>query len=168
MLQLQLQPQVLPRQLLKPSNRPKAEPYKLLRNNKLHNKNSFLINLLTRRSKDNRKSSKTKNLKRRLPMPRKRDRPKKFFQSKELKNSRNFKKKKLPKNLKLKEWSRNSCLHRLFKRPRLLLPRRLLPRPTLPDWRGSMSSQEERLRPNCKCLRLNNKWKLNKLWIWKR
>jgi len=74
-----------------------------------------------------------KNLKRRLPMLRKRDRPKKFFHTKELTNSRNFKKKKLPKNLKLKEWSKNSCPHRLFKRPRLLLPRKLPPRPTLPD-----------------------------------
>jgi len=74
-----------------------------------------------------------KNLKRRLLVPRKRDRMKKFFQKTEPKNSRNFKKKKLPKNLKLKEWSKNSYPHRLFKRPRLLLPRKLPPRLTLPD-----------------------------------
>ena len=31
-----------------------------------------------------------------------------------------------------------------------------------------MNFQEERLKLNCKCLRLNNKWRLSKLLTWKR
>jgi hypothetical protein len=66
-------------------------------------------------------------------MPKRKDRMKKFFQSKELKNSKLFKKKKLPKNLKLKEWNKNSCPLKLSRKPRLPLPRKLLPRQTLLD-----------------------------------
>lgn len=51
---------------------------------------------------------------------------------------------------------------RLFKKLRLLLLRRLLLRLTLPDSRESMSSQEERLRPNSKCLKLSNRWRPSK------
>lgn len=129
----------------------KAKPYKHLRNNKLLNKRTFLINLLMKRNKDKLKSSKTKNLRKRLLMLRKKDKMKKFFQNKEPKNSRFYKRKKQPRNLKPKRWNKNSCLHKLFKRPKLLLPKKLLPKPTWLDWRESMNFLEERLRLNYKC-----------------
>jgi hypothetical protein len=86
-----------------------------------------------KRNKDKWKSSKTKNLRKRLLMLRKRDRMKKFFPNKELMNSRYSKRKKQPKNLKLKRWNKNFYLHKLFKKPKLLLPRRPLPKPTWLD-----------------------------------
>jgi hypothetical protein len=61
-----------------------------------------------RRSKDKLKLSKMKNLKRRLLMLKKKDKMRKLFPSQELRNSRNFKRKRLPKNLKPRKWNRNS------------------------------------------------------------
>lgn len=163
--QAQLQLQALHKNQLHLLVQLKAKPCKHLRNNKLLNKRAFLINLLMRRNKDKLKSNKMKNLRRRLLMLRKRDKMRRFFQNKELKNSKFSKRKKQPKNLKPKRWNKNSCLHKLFKRLKLLLPKKLLPKPTWLDWRESMNFLEERLRLNFKCLKWNNKWKLNKQWI---
>jgi hypothetical protein len=64
----------------------KARPFRHLRNNKLPSKKLSLTNLLMKRSKDRLKSSKMKSLRRRLPMPRKKDKMKKFSPHKELRN----------------------------------------------------------------------------------
>jgi len=66
-----------------------------------------------------------KNLERRLPMLRKIDKTKKFFRSKELRNLRYSKKKKLPRNLRLRRWNKNSSLLKQSKKRKLLLPRKL-------------------------------------------
>ena len=66
-------------------------------------------------------------------LPKRKDKPKKFFQNKELPISKNFKKKKLLKSSKLKRWSKNSLLHKPSKKPKLPLPKKLLPKPTSPD-----------------------------------
>jgi len=92
----------------------------------------------------------------------------KCFQSKELRNLRSFKKKKHLRKLKLKRWNRNSFLLKPFKRLKQLQQRRQQLKLILLDWRESMNFQEERLKPNSKCLRSNNKWKPNKLLIWKK
>jgi hypothetical protein len=124
----QLQLQALHKNLLSVHLPLKAKPYKHLRNNKLLNKKFSLINLLMKRNKDKLKSSKMKNLRKRLLMLRKIDKMKKFFQNKELMNSRFSKRKKQLKNLKPKRWNKNFYLHKLFKKPKLLLLRRLLPK----------------------------------------
>lgn len=92
----------------------------------------------------------------------------KYFQSKELRNLRSFKKRKQLRKLKLKRWNRNSFLPKPFKRLKQLQQRRQQLKLILLDWRESMNFQEERLKPNSKCSRSNNKWKPNKLLIWKK
>ena len=79
------------------------------------------------------RSNKTKSSSKRFLLPKKRDKMKKFNPLQEQLNSRNSKRRRPLKNLKPKEWSKSSSLLKLFKRPRLLLPRKPLPRPTLPD-----------------------------------
>jgi len=86
-----------------------------------------------KKNKDKLKSSKTNNLSQRSQWLKRKDKTKKFCQSKEQMILNHFKKKRLHKNLKLKRWSKNSCLLKLFKKPKLLLLRKLLPKQTLPD-----------------------------------
>lgn len=143
----------------------KAKLCNYLNNNKPINKSNCSINLLKKRNKDKKKLNKICNLKRKLLKLKKKDKTNKSYQKKELKNLNCFKKKKLLKSLRLKRWNKNFCLPKQSKRQKLLLPRRLLLKQILLDWRESMSSQEERLKLNCKCWKLNNKWKLSKLWI---
>lgn len=68
-----------------------------------------------------------------LLKPREKDNKKKFCQELELLNLRNSKKRRLLRNLKLREWSKSSLRLKLCKRPRLLLQRRQLPRLILLD-----------------------------------
>lgn len=68
-----------------------------------------------------------------LLKPREKDNKKKFCQELELPSLRNSKKRRLLRNLKLREWSRSSLPLKLCKRPRLLLQRRQLPRLILLD-----------------------------------
>ena len=86
-----------------------------------------------KRSKDKSKSNKTRNLRRRSLMLRRKDKMKKFYQNRELRSLRSFKRKKLPKSSRLRRWNKNSYQLKLSKKPKLLLLRRLLPKPTLPD-----------------------------------
>jgi hypothetical protein len=64
-----------------------------------------------------------------LPL-REKDKMKKFSQKLELLISKNFKRKKLHKSLKPREWSKNSSLPKLFKKLKLLLLKKLLPKQT--------------------------------------
>lgn len=96
------------------------------------------------------------------------DNKKKFYLLQEQRNLKNSRKKKPSKNLKLRRWNKNSWLPKLFKRPKQPLPRKLQLKLTLLDLRESTNSPEERLRHNCKCLKLNNKWKLSQQWKWKK
>lgn len=123
----------------------------------------FLTSWIWKRNRDKLKLDKMKNLREKLPWQRRRDSKKRFFQELELPSLRSFRRRKLLRNLRPKEWSRSSWLLRLFKRQRLRLPRRLLPKPTSQDLRESMSFREERPRPNFKCLRSSSKWKLSRL-----
>ena len=86
-----------------------------------------------RKSKDKLRLNRMRNLRRRSLMLRKRDRMKKFSPKREPRNSRNSKRKKLPKSSKPRKWNKNSCQLKLFKRLKLLPPRKLLPRLTLQD-----------------------------------
>jgi hypothetical protein len=74
-----------------------------------------------------------RNSKRRSPMLRKRDRMKKFSPKRELRSSRNSKRRKLPRSSKPRKWSKNSYLLKLSKRLKLLPQRKQLLKPTLPD-----------------------------------
>jgi hypothetical protein len=69
-----------------------------------------------------------KSLSKRFLLLSAKDNKKKFFQKQELLNSKNFKKKKLLKSLRPKEWSKNSSLPKLFKKLKLLLLKKLLPK----------------------------------------
>jgi len=86
-----------------------------------------------RRSKDKLKLNRMRSSKRRLLMLRRRDKMKKFFQKRELRSLRDFKKKKLPKSSRLRRWNKNSFQLKPFKRPKLPPLRKQLPRPTLLD-----------------------------------
>jgi hypothetical protein len=77
-----------------------------------------------RRSKENKNSSKTSNLRLKLLMLRKKDNKKKFSLKKELPSSKSFKKKKPSKNLRPKRRNKNSSLPKPFKRLKLQLPRK--------------------------------------------
>lgn len=89
--------------------------------------------MLKRKNKDKLKLNKTKSWRKKLPMPKKRDKTKKFSPRKELRNSRNSKRKRLLKSLRPRKWNKNFYLLRLSKKPKLLLLRRLLLRQTLQD-----------------------------------
>jgi len=104
-----------------------------LNNNKLINKSNCLTNLLVKRNKDKMKLSKIWNSKRKFLKLKKKDKTNKSYQNKELKNLNCFKKKKLPRNLKLKRWNKNFCLPKQSKRQKLLPPRRLLLKQILLD-----------------------------------
>lgn len=99
----------------------------------------------------------------RLLKLREKDSKRKFSPELEPPNSRNSKKRKLPKNSRLREWSKNSLPLKLYRRLRPPLLRKLPLKLILPDSRESMSSLEERLRHNSKCSRLSSKWRPNKL-----
>jgi len=86
-----------------------------------------------KRNKDNKKSSKMRSSRRKLPTLRRRDKMKKFSPSKELRSLRNFKRKKLPRSSRPRRWNKSSLLLKLFKRLKLLLLRRLPLRPTSLD-----------------------------------
>jgi len=130
-------------------------------NKKPSSKHSF-TNWTSRRSRDRLRSSKMRISRERLLRPREKDSKKKFSRELEHPSSKSSKRKRLLRNLRLREWSRNSLPLKQFKRPRLLLLRKLLPRPTLPDSRESMSYPEERPKHNFKCLKLNSRWRLSK------
>jgi hypothetical protein len=89
--------------------------------------------LPTRRSKENKNSSKTSSLRLKLLTPRKKDNKKKFFLRKELLSSKNFKKKKPSKNLRPKRRNKNSSLPKLFKRLKPLPPRKPPLKQTSPE-----------------------------------
>ena len=104
-----------------------------------------------------------RNLKVKLDRQNRKDSKKSSSQKREPQNWKNFRKKKHYKSLKLRKWSKNFLLLKPYKKPKQQQPRRPQLRLILLDWRESMNCQGERLRPNSKCLRLNNKWKLSKL-----
>jgi len=141
----------------------KAKPCKNWRENKKHSNRHFWDSLTWRKSKGRLRSNKTKSLKTRSLWPKKKDNKRKFFLIQELVNWRDFKKKRLPRNWRLKEWNKNSLQLKLFRRQRPPLQRKQLQKQTLLDWRESTSSQEERPKLNSRCLKSNNKWKLSKL-----
>lgn len=121
---------LLRRQLqLKQLQQLRVKHSKPLRNSKHPNKKHFLINWQRRKSKDKSKSSRMRSLKRRLLMPKRRDKTRKFSQKKEHLSLKYSKRRKLPKNLRLRRWNRNSCQLKLFRRPKQLLLRRPPPKP---------------------------------------
>jgi hypothetical protein len=66
-------------------------------------------------------------------MLKKKDNKKKFLPNKDLLSLNYFKKKRLPKNLKLKRKNKNSLLLKQFKRQKLPLQRKLLLKPILQE-----------------------------------
>jgi len=74
-----------------------------------------------------------KNLSKKFQMLKRKDKTKNSSPRQELPNLKNFKKRKPHKNSRPKRWSKSSLQLKLFKRLKLLPPRKLLPRPTLPD-----------------------------------
>jgi len=79
--------------------------------------------LLKKKRQDKSRSSKTRNSNPRLLWLRRRDNKKRYSPSKELRSSRSSKRRKLPRNSLPRRWSKSSLPLKLFKRPRLLLPK---------------------------------------------
>ena len=141
----------------------KARLSKNSRDNKKPSSKHSFTNWISRRSRDRLRSSKMKILRERLLWLRGRDNKRKCCREPEPLSLRSFKRKRLLRSLRLREWSRSSLPLRLCKRPKLQLPRRLPPRLTLLDSRESTSSPEERPRLNSKCSRLSSRWRPSKL-----
>jgi len=145
--------------VLKPS---RARLFLSSRNNKMLSNKLFSTSWILRRSRDRLRSNKTKISRRKLLWLREKDSKRRCSPEPELPSSRNFRKKRLLKSLRLREWSKSSLPLRLFKRPRLLLQRKLPLRLTLLDSRESTNFLEERLRLSFRCLRSSSRWKPNR------
>lgn len=111
----------------------RARLFRSSRGSKKLSSRLFSTNWTWRRNKDNLRSNRTRNLRIRSPRPRGRDNRKKFSLILELLSLKNCKKKRLLKNWRQREWSKSSSQHRLFKKPRPLLPRKQLLRLTWLD-----------------------------------
>jgi len=74
-----------------------------------------------------------RSLNKKLPPLKRKGNKKKFYPQPEPLNLRNFKKKKLPRNLKQKKWNKNFWLLRPFKKLKLLLQRKQLLKLILQD-----------------------------------
>jgi hypothetical protein len=88
-----------------------------------------------------------KNLNKKLLRPRRKDKWKRFFQKKEPRSLRFFSKKKPPKNLKLKEWSKNFWPPKQFKKQKQQLQKKQQQKLTLLDLREC----RRKLRNNLVC-----------------